>query len=91
MEYMSPWIEGYNMQIAAGGYLKSPDATSDCQFCTYEDTNAFLYSLAMNPDDAYRNLCLMSAYIAFNVAAAMFFYWLVRVPKRKAKKQVEAA
>jgi ABC-type multidrug transport system permease subunit len=29
----------------------------------------------------------MWAFIVFNVFAAIFFYWLVRVPKNKGKKK----
>ena len=34
--YMQPFIATY------GGYLEDPQATSNCSFCTYRDTNTFL-------------------------------------------------
>lgn len=91
IEYMSTWIYGGNGLPAAGGYLQNNDATSDCQFCTYDDTNVFLNGVSINPQDSWRNFGIMWAYIVFNIFAAIFFYWLVRVPKNKGKKKEKTA
>ncbi|KAL4774475.1 ABC-2 type transporter-domain-containing protein [Aspergillus nidulans var. acristatus] len=76
-EYMDPYIS------QLGGYLQNPDATSECTFCQISSTDTFLSAVYSNYDDAWRNFGLMWAYIAFNIAAAVFIYWLARVPKGK--------
>ncbi|OKL58430.1 Multidrug resistance protein CDR1 [Talaromyces atroroseus] len=75
--YMQDYIN------ANGGYLKVPDATSDCQFCTISETDVYLASVESYFSQAWRNFGLMWVYIAFNVAGAVFIYWLARVPKGK--------
>ena len=75
---------------AAGGYLLDNNTMSDCSFCSLSSTNAFLTQVSANYSDRWRNFGIMFAYIAFNIAAAIFFYWLLRVPKntrKKAKKE----
>lgn len=79
--YLEPYIS------TVGGYLTdaTKGATSNCQFCTVSDTNTYLALLSSSYADRWRNFGLMWAYIVFNVAGAVFLYWLLRVPK-KAKK-----
>ncbi|RDW75194.1 AtrD-1 [Coleophoma cylindrospora] len=82
--YMAPYIS------AAGGYLTdaTKNATSNCAFCTIEDTNVFLASVSSYYSERWRNFGLMWVYIIVNAAGALFFYWLNRVPKKaKAKKE----
>lgn len=81
--YMSTYI------ATAGGSLKNPDATSDCQFCTVQSTNVFLASVNSNYSHRWRNFGLMWAYIIFNVFGGIFFYWFMRVPKKSMKKKAE--
>lgn len=83
-QYMSQYI-----QTAQAGYVLDPSATSDCQFCPLDSTNQFLASVDIYFKDAWRNFGLMWIYIVFNIAAALFFYWLVRVPKKASKKKQE--
>jgi ABC-type multidrug transport system permease subunit len=78
-EYMSDYIK------MAGGYLTDPQAKSECGFCSIGDTNVFLASVSSNYADRWRNFGIMWAYIVFNIAAAVFLYWLVRVPKTPKK------
>ncbi|KAL8420361.1 hypothetical protein RB594_003230 [Gaeumannomyces avenae] len=70
---------------ATGGYLESgtESRTSDCSLCPIGDTNIFLKGVRSSYDDRYRNFGLLFVYVAFNIAAALFVYWLVRVPKKK--------
>lgn len=77
-QYMAPYIE------TAGGYLRNSTATS-CEFCSINDTNAFLATVNSFYDQRWRNFGLLWSYIVFNVCGAVLLYWLVRVPK-KAKK-----
>ncbi|KAI9044993.1 ABC transporter CDR4 [Aspergillus affinis] len=75
-EYMNPFLE-----ITHNGYLKDPQATSECAFCPISETDAFLRGISSESSDAWRNFGLMWAYIAFNVVGTVFIYWLARVPK----------
>ncbi|KAI5287946.1 hypothetical protein KEM54_005599 [Ascosphaera aggregata] len=79
-EYMGKYIE------VAGGYFKNANATGSCDFCTMSSTDTFLASVGSYYSDAWRNFGLIWAYIFFNVAAALFIYWLVRVPKGSRSK-----
>lgn len=65
----------------AGGTLFDANATDMCQFCSLSNTNVFLSSVNIDYNERWRNLGLVWAYIAFNVGAAFFMYWLARVPK----------
>lgn len=79
----SNFMEGYIGQM--GGYLENPDATADCSFCSVANTNAFLTSISSNFDDRWRDWGIGMVYIVVNIAAALFLYWLVRMPKGKKK------
>jgi ABC-type multidrug transport system permease subunit len=73
----------------AGGYLSDPDATTGCQFCPVADTNVFLASVSASYSHRWRNFGILWIYVIFNIVAALFLYWLARVPKKttvKAKK-----
>jgi len=74
-EYMSTYIS------QAGGYLKDPNATTDCKFCIIYDTNTFLISLSSSYGHRWRNFGILFAFVGVNVVAAVFLYWLARVPK----------
>lgn len=80
-QYMTNYIE------FAGGYLTNPHATDMCSFCTVKDTNVFLASVSSHYSQAWRNFGIMWAYIIFNIVAALFLYWLARVPKKSSKKE----
>ncbi|KAL2817106.1 ABC-2 type transporter-domain-containing protein [Aspergillus granulosus] len=78
--YMADYI------ASAGGYLKDPSATSNCEFCTISSTDTYLASVSSYYSDAWRNFGLMWVYILFNIVAAVSIYWLARVPKGKLSK-----
>ena len=80
-EYMSTYIN------TTGGYLTNPSATSNCEFCSASGTNAYLRLLNSSYDTRWRNLGIFWAYIIFNVFAALFFYWLARVPRKQTVKE----
>ncbi|KAL9111781.1 MAG: hypothetical protein Q9227_003840 [Pyrenula ochraceoflavens] len=73
----------------AGGYVQNRDATEACRFCTAGDTNVYLLQLSVDWSKRWRNFGIMWAYIAFNVGAAVFLYWLARVPKGARTKRKE--
>lgn len=84
--YLTPYIE------ASGGYL-TPDSmgsTTECVFCSGNDTNIFLRSVSANYDDRWRNFGIFWSYIAFNIAAAVFLFWLTKVPKEKRVQRVDS-
>lgn len=79
-----------NYTSMAGGSLSNPDATSNCSFCQVTETNTFLASVSSSYEHRYRNFGILWVYIVFNACAALFFYWLARVPKGKGKKAKKA-
>ncbi|KAM0324525.1 hypothetical protein ACHAQA_007910 [Verticillium albo-atrum] len=81
-EYMSDYIE------AAGGYVVDTLASNgtECQYCAMDNTNAFLSSINVDFANRWRNFGLIWVYCIFNIAAALFLYWLARVPKGRNKK-----
>ena len=74
---MQPNIEGH------GGYVLDPTATTQCKFCTARDTNVYLAQLSSEYSTRWRNFGIMWAFIIFNIAAALFLYWLARVPRKQ--------
>ncbi|KAJ9156438.1 Multidrug resistance protein cdr1 [Pleurostoma richardsiae] len=74
-EYMAPYMQ------LAGGSVYNPNATDTCEFCSLATTDAFLASVNVFYSERWRDFGLMWVYVAFNLAAALFFYWLARVPK----------
>lgn len=76
-EYMADFIG------QRGGFLMDPDATSSCEFCQLDKTNTFLTGVNIEFDNRWRNFGLMWVFVIFNLAAAVFLYWLARVPKAK--------
>lgn len=47
--YLEPYIQN------AGGYLRS-NASSDCELCSYGDTNAFLRTVSVTYSNAWRGM-----------------------------------
>jgi len=81
--YMAPYIS------TAGGYLEDPNATTDCNFCTYESTNVFLTGVSASYSHYWRDFGILWVYIIFNICAAVMIYWLARVPKKQGKQKKE--
>lgn len=76
-QYMQPYIS------TLGGYLTNPNATQRCEFCTASSTNVYLTQLSSQYSTRWRNFGVMWAYVLFNIAMALFLYWLARVPKKQ--------
>ncbi|KAF9878804.1 hypothetical protein CkaCkLH20_03704 [Colletotrichum karsti] len=74
--YMEPYMQ------LAGGRVYNPNSTDMCQFCPLATTDAFLATTSTAYDKRWRNWGLMWVYIVFNLFAALFLYWLARVPKK---------
>ena len=71
-----------------GGYLRDSQAMGQCHFCQLDSTDVFLQQIGVDWDTRWRDFGLLWVYVAFNTAAAVFLYWLVRVPKGKKVKSV---
>ncbi|KAL8666924.1 MAG: hypothetical protein Q9202_001164 [Teloschistes flavicans] len=76
-DYLQPYMS------RSGGYVNNPTATSQCEFCTSLKTNTYLAQLNVQYGDRWRNFGFMWVFIIFNIAAAVFFYWLARVPRKQ--------
>lgn len=83
--YLAPYIE------TSGGYLtpESMTSTTQCVFCSGNDTNVFLKGVSAEYRDRWRNLGIFGIYLLFNVGAAVVLFWLVRVPKGEREKRVK--
>jgi ABC-type multidrug transport system permease subunit len=77
-EYMSPFI------AANGGYLTNT-LEIVCSYCQIADTNKFLSLVSSNYAHRWRSFGILWLYLFFNVAGAIFLYWLARVPKSRRK------
>lgn len=71
----------------AGGRLLTPDATDMCEFCAIATTNDYLAQVNIYFADRWFNIGILFVFIAANIIGAVFFYWLVRVPKKGQKKE----
>lgn len=69
----------------AGGYLLDPNTTAGCSYCKIKDTNVYLAGMNSEYGTRWRNFGIIWAYVAFNIAAALALYWIVRMPKGKRK------
>lgn len=65
------------------GYVTNPESTQNCSFCPQSDTNDFLKTLNSDYSHRWRNFGIMWGFIGFNICAALFLYWLARVPKKQ--------
>lgn len=68
---------------AAGSRVINPSATTDCQMCAMSQTDQFLAMIGIYYADLWRNVGVLFVFVVFNAAAAVFLYWLMRVPKRR--------
>lgn len=82
--YLGTYVQAYRAN------LLNPDATRDCQICPIRSTSEFLEGLNIKYSERWRNIGLLFVYVAFNMAAALVLYWLVRVPKSWSRKVKQA-
>ena len=66
----------------AGGSILNPKDIVQCQVCPLADTTSLLASIGVDFDQRWRNFGITLAFCAINILAALFFYWLARVPKK---------
>lgn len=70
----------------AGGRVLNRDSTSECRYCAMDSTDQFLEQVNIYFSERWRNVGILFVYIVFNLFAAIFLYWLIRVPKRWSRK-----
>ncbi|KAG7887387.1 hypothetical protein KL936_004547 [Ogataea polymorpha] len=73
-----------------GGYLKDNSSTTNCEYCSYSESNVFLRSRHMEPEDMWRNWGILVCYTAFNIICAFYFYYQFRVPKKRSQVEEES-
>lgn len=71
---------------ANGGYVQNNATMGECSICPIKSTNVFLTAVSANYDNRWRDFGIMWAFIIFNTVAALFLYWLVRMPKNHKDK-----
>lgn len=71
----------------AGGYLLDENKTSGCEYCPIANTNVFLTSISSSYAHRWRDFGIGMVYIGINIVAALFLYWLIRMPKVKKIKE----
>ena len=83
-ETCGSYLSAY-FKAGAPGRLLNPSAQAACQYCPIRNGNQFLAGSGISPLDQYRNLGIGFAYIAFNIFAAIFFYYVFRVRRLSLK------
>ena len=73
--YLQPYL------AASGGTLLNPNAMQQCQICPISSTDDAIARIGIFYQDRWRNLGITISYSIFNFIAALFLYWLFRVPK----------
>lgn len=73
---------GAYMNIS-GGYVVDMEGSREemCKYCPVRDTDTVLGTLGIRYEDRWRNFGLMWVFVLVNIGAALFLYWLARVPK----------
>ncbi|KAF1992911.1 hypothetical protein P154DRAFT_557972 [Amniculicola lignicola CBS 123094] len=66
---------------SSGMTLINSEAMAGCKICPLGNTNEFLATYNIFHENRWRDMGITIAYVGGNVALAIFFYWLARVPK----------
>ncbi|KAJ2373879.1 ATP-binding cassette transporter snq2, partial [Coemansia sp. RSA 2603] len=75
-EYAGDWVS------KAIGYLNNPDATDNCQYCSYKVGDEFYTSLSWSFNHRWRNIGILLGFIAFNVVFTVVMIRIYKVNKR---------
>jgi ATP-binding cassette subfamily G (WHITE) protein 2 (PDR) len=76
-QYLSAYLS------TAPGQLINPEALINCSYCPLSNANQFLATSGIAWDQRWRNFGFVWAYIIFNIAMAIFLYYVFRVSKWK--------
>ncbi|KAG9721672.1 putative ABC multidrug transporter, partial [Aureobasidium melanogenum] len=74
-QYLTRYLE------TSPGYLQNPNARADCAYCALSNASELLAGSNIYYSQVWRNFGIFWAYVVFNIAAAVFLYWLFRVSK----------
>lgn len=81
-QYLGPFAN------ATGGYILNPQSNTFCHYCITSNSDYYLATIHSHLGDVWRNFGLIWIYIIFNICAACFLYWLIRVPKKWSLKSI---
>ncbi|KAF2008613.1 pleiotropic drug resistance protein, ABC superfamily [Aaosphaeria arxii CBS 175.79] len=84
-EYLQDYLQ------LAGGYVQNLEASGNesCGYCVMQNTNQFLTGVGISYEKRWRDWGILCSFIVFNMAAAIFLYWLARVPRNKKVEKTE--
>lgn len=74
--YLTPYF-----QNGAPGLLQNPSATSNCEYCPFQNANQYLALSSIYPSQRFRNLGIGFGFIIFNIFAAISLYYFFRIRK----------
>ncbi|KAH0215296.1 putative ABC multidrug transporter, partial [Aureobasidium melanogenum] len=74
-QYLARYLE------TSPGYLQNPNANADCAYCALSNAGELLAGSNIYYSQVWRNFGIFWAYVVFNIAAAVFLYWIFRVSK----------
>lgn len=77
------YLAEFLSDAGAAGALQNPDATESCRYCTTTVADDYLKGVGILWDERWRNFGILWAYVLFNIAVAVFTYWLFRVSHKK--------
>lgn len=72
-EYLGPFLKN------AFGYVNNPEATSNCQYCSFSIGDQYLATVGVSHSYKWRNVGFFCAYIIFNIIGMLVMYYLFRV------------
>lgn len=73
--YLAPFL------TRAPGRLYNPASTDNCSYCPLRNADQYLAISEISYDTRWRNIGIIWAYIVFNTAAAVIFYYSFRLKK----------
>lgn len=74
-QYASEFVHA----VAQSGYIEDPEATANCGYCPYENGSQYMATLNVHPEDKWRGIGIMFAYIAANWFLVYCFIYTVRI------------
>ncbi|CAH00315.1 ATP-binding cassette transporter SNQ2 [Kluyveromyces lactis] len=70
------------------GYIKNPEATSNCAYCRYKIGDQYLSYISAKYADLWRNFGFLWVYICFNLIAMVSLYYIFHVKRFSPKSLV---
>lgn len=61
------------------GYISNPNATAQCEYCTYSVGDEYLEGINALYSHIWRNVGFYCVYVGFNLGLTLILYWLFRV------------